>query len=142
MLAFRLSTMTVNVLLLFLLESYTTCQATIFPDTLSETFSGVAARRLAATVLWVQDRSDKPETQNTKPVVNQRSQSDNAAQVQSNKDLYDQCINNANRLYDEYVAKAPADLSVQEHLMYTQSMAQTRDSQKSDCDRRFSQNAY
>lgn len=32
---------------------------------------------------------------------------------------------------------APGGLNVKEHLMYTQSMAQTRDSQKADCDRKY-----
>ncbi len=55
----------------------------------------------------------------------------------TNQDLYNKCIGNANALYDEYVAKAPRDMSVEEHLMYTQVMAQTRDSQKADCDRLY-----
>lgn len=61
----------------------------------------------------------------------------NQQQEAAKQDLYDKCISNANALYDEYVAKAPQGLSVEEHLTYTQSMAQTRDSQKADCDRMY-----
>lgn len=99
-------------------------------------FFGLCSLALAGSVLWSQRTTDKSSIpENTQQTEDQPSTQENN-QAQTQKDLLDKCLANADRLYGEYLAKVPSDLSVEEHLMFTQQLAQTRDSQKADCDRR------
>ncbi len=58
---------------------------------------------------------------------------------EANQKAYQQCIDTANKLFNDYVAKIPKNLTIEEYGVARQSFEDLRENHKEDCDREYSQ---
>lgn len=99
-------------------------------------FFGLSGLGLAGWYIWGHRVQTGPSL-DTKTSTTTDVSEQNEVLKQADKKLYQQCINTANKLYEEYMAKAPTGLSSDQYAVYRHSFADTRDNQKADCDRQY-----
>lgn len=71
--------------------------------------------------------------------ADEQAAAEKAALAQKNKADYEKCIQDANSIYSEYLAKVPTELYGTARIEYIQTLQSTTESFKNDCDRRYEQ---